>query len=171
MLYYHKCLHCLTAFASTEAHVDICDCEGPVMFMGRVHGDKWEKVEQRSVCDGRCTEAHGPHCDCECGGANHGTGRTVQTVVAEGKVKVVNPNDDILEEMKRGYKFRELRDAAENIYGKLFPRSAPLWSYEARVARSELNKALGLKIYDRRHNELITFILKYAPKLEKSKES
>jgi hypothetical protein len=63
MLYYHKCLHCLTPFSSTEKKVDICDCEGPVILMGRVHGEKWEKVENRAPCDGRCTQASGPVCN------------------------------------------------------------------------------------------------------------
>lgn len=25
-------------------------------------------------CDGRCYDAKGPHCDCVCGGRNHGVG-------------------------------------------------------------------------------------------------
>ena len=63
-LYYHKCNDCLTPFSSTERHIDFCDCNGSVEFMGVVQGDKYVKTENRSPCDGRCTHAHGPSCDC-----------------------------------------------------------------------------------------------------------
>lgn len=159
MLYYHKCNDCLTPFSSTEKHIDLCDCEGTVQFMGEVHGDKFIKTANRPACDGRCTHAHGPSCDCACGGANHGTGRTVQTIVSEGKVKVVDPQSDVYDDMVRGYKFREIRDYAQNLYSSLF--SLTPWDRSARLAKAQLNKALSLKLYDRRQQELINFIAKY----------
>jgi hypothetical protein len=99
MLYYHKCLDCLTPFASAERKIDTYDCDGPVIFMGIIKGEKWEKTGTRPACDGRCTHAHGPSCDCACGGANHGTGRVVNVVVLEGKVKVDKPEDDVADDM------------------------------------------------------------------------
>jgi hypothetical protein len=158
MLYYHKCNDCLTPFSSIEKKVDICDCGGSIAYMGIVQGDKWEKTEQRAPCDGRCTHAHGPHCDCSCGGVNHGTGRVVATIVAEGKVKVVSPSADIYDEMVRGYKFRELRDNAEALFTKTFA-GFDKWSREVRLARRDLNHALGLKVYDRREKAIIAFVL------------
>lgn len=159
MLYYHKCDDCLTPFASTEQKVDECDCGGAVTFMGIVCGDKWQHTENRPACDGRCTHASGPHCDCECGGINHGTGRVVATVVREGKVKVVDPSKDIYDEMVRGYKFRELRDKAEDLFDKVFA-TVPAWEHARRVARWELDKALSLKVYALRHKAMIEFVLK-----------
>lgn len=160
MLYYHKCLDCLTPFSSTEKKIDECDCCGPVILMGIVHGDKFVKHENRPACDGRCTHAHGPTCDCACGGANHGTGRVVNVIVSEGKVKVVDPSEDILDDMVRGYKYREVRDYADTLYAKVFG-SLPTWDREARFARRELEKIKAMKVYDRRQQELINFIAKY----------
>jgi hypothetical protein len=162
VLYYHKCDDCLTTFSSTERHIDLCDCEGKVTFMGVVHGDKYVQTSNKAPCDGRCTHAMGPVCDCGCGGINHGTGRTVQTVIKEGKVQVVDPSKDIYDDMVRGYKFRELKNKAEDLYKKVFGHISP-WERDARVARFELNKALGLRVYDRRQKAIFEFIFKYGP--------
>ena len=42
--------------------------------------------EYLTPCDGRCTNAKGPSCDCKCHGANHGTGRLIERWVPTGKV-------------------------------------------------------------------------------------
>lgn len=159
MLYYHKCNDCLTPFSSTERHIDKCDCEGAVTFMGVVQGDKYVLTANRPACDGRCTHAHGPHCDCQCGGVNHGTGRIVQTIIKEGKVQVVKPDNDICDEMVRGYKFRDFRDFAERIY-VAFSALKGKWDYQVRVMRRDLDKVLSLRVYDRRHKALTDFIVK-----------
>jgi hypothetical protein len=159
MLYYHKCNDCLTPFSSGERRVDVCDCEGSVTFMGMVQGDKYVLAVNKPACDGRCTHAHGPHCDCQCGGVNHGTGRVVQTVIKEGKVHVVKPDSDIYDEMVRGYRFREFRDYAERIYAA-YSSTMPKWDYKVRSMRSNLDKTLSLKVYDRREKALTEFIIK-----------
>lgn len=156
MLYYHKCLDCLTPFSSTERKIDECDCCGPVILMGMVHGDKFIQQGNRPACDGRCTHAHGPSCDCACGGANHGTGRTVSVVVNEGKVKVIDPDKDIMEDMMRGYKYREIRDYAYNLLANMKG-----FVSDIRRARRELDKIVAMKVYDRRQQELVNFIAKY----------
>lgn len=53
-------------------------CEGKLRNRGPVKRDGrvWASG-QVSVCDGRCTSAQGVRCDCQCGGRNHGSGRTV----------------------------------------------------------------------------------------------
>lgn len=160
MLYYHKCHDCLTPFASSEKHIDLCDCNGPVSLMGIVHGDKYVQTANKPACDGRCTHAHGPVCDCACNGANHGTGRVVSTIVKEGKVQVVDPSKDILDDMVRGYKYRELRDYAWALYTKVFGHLS-VWDREARMVKQTLNKITSLKVYDRRQQELINFITKH----------
>ena len=160
MLYYHKCQDCLTAFTSTEEKVDECDCAGSVDFMGAVQGNHYVQTGMRAPCDGRCTEATGPICDCNCHGANHGTGRLVSTVLKEGKVVVSNPDADIHDEMVRGYKYRELRDKAEEIYSVVFA-GVPAFDYNARTERHALNKALGLRVYDRRQKAILEWVFKH----------
>jgi hypothetical protein len=110
--------------------------------MGQVHGDRYVKVEDRPACDGRCTHACGPSCDCACGGANHGTGKVVQTVVAEGKVKAVGLTE---EDIERAQLYRKLRDYAYSL--------TVSWR-EKRV----LDKIVDMKVYATRNNKLIDFI-------------
>jgi len=89
MLHYHKCDDCLTAFTSTERKVDFCDCNGTVTCMGQVHGHVYQRTEDKPACDGRCTHASGPECDCPCSGATHGSAQVVHTVVAPGNIKAI----------------------------------------------------------------------------------
>lgn len=173
-LYYHKCNDCLTPFSSTERHIDFCDCNGSVEFMGVVQGDKYVKTENRSPCDGRCTHAHGPSCDCECGGANHGTGRLVQVTVAEGKVKAFGLSE---EDVERAHKFRQLRDIAERLYGSKHAETIDARRLGTFVSRERylpmirdrqvLDKILALKVFARRQNDLLKFVIAnkdFAPK-------
>ena len=62
-----------------------CACGGEMEHMGRVEGDRLTKTEYRCPCDGRCTGALGPNCDCQCGGANHGSGRVVEVQIDAGR--------------------------------------------------------------------------------------
>ena len=82
----NKCMDCLSAFAVAEqARKMQCACGGSkVEYMGRVQGDKLKRTEERCACDARCTNAQGPVCDCQCGGLNHGTGRTVSVAITSG---------------------------------------------------------------------------------------
>jgi hypothetical protein len=124
--------------------------------MGQVKGDKYELIENRPACDGRCTHAHGPHCDCECGGVNHGTGMVVATVIKEGKVKAVNFSD---EDMLRAYKYRELKNYAEGQYTKFFSKGTDPWG--ANKMRRELDKIIAMRVYDPRLKALVAFIVKH----------
>jgi len=91
-----RCTLCLTVASvetvpSADWRCDICD--GTIENMGRVEGDRLVRVEERCACDGRCTGARGPLCECACGGVNHGTGRTVLVTIDMGgvpKVKFVD---------------------------------------------------------------------------------
>lgn len=154
ILYYHKCDDCLTPFSSTERRIDLCDCDGHVTFMGQVLGDKYVKTENRPACDGRCTHACGPHCDCACGGVNHGTGRLVATVVKEGKVKAVDFSE---EDLLRAYKYREIRNYARGLCSQ-----KQGWVERAEfLKRRELEKIEGMRVYDPRLKALVAFIGKY----------
>ena len=160
VLYYHKCSDCLTAFSSTEPKIHECECAcTEVVCMGRVYGNTYKQVENRPACDGRCTYASGPHCDCECGGCNHGTGRMVATVVREGKVKVIDPSADILDEMKRGYKYREFRNYAYTQCNL---------ETDVHIKRKmvrHLDKIVAMRVYDPRLKALVDFIVEHKRKV------
>jgi len=93
-----RCTRCLTV-AAIETQPNVRDwrcniCEGTIENMGRVEGDRLVKYEERCACDGRCTGARGPVCECHCGGVNHGTGRTVIVKIDVGGVPRVQFVDE-----------------------------------------------------------------------------
>jgi hypothetical protein len=79
----------------------------------------------------------------------------VATVIREGKVKVVDPSADILDEMKRGYKYRELRDYAQQ---KIV--DATVESYPRKCLQRLLDKIIAMRVYDPRLKALVAFIVK-----------
>jgi hypothetical protein len=164
-LYYHKCDDCLTAFSSPEKKIHFCDCNGTVTLMGEVQGNKYIRKEDRSPCDGRCTDACGPMCDCICGGANHGTGRLVQVVVAEGIIKATGLSE---EDVNRAILYRGLRDHAEKLYSDKYGQAQQMrgnYQFVERdiylgmiKARRKLDHAISLRVHGTRINALVAFI-------------
>lgn len=75
-LHYYRCRDCLSiATAEDYKPAAICShCDGRLSYMGRVQRARLVVTEDVCKCDGRCTFARGPSCDCSCGGANHGAG-------------------------------------------------------------------------------------------------
>lgn len=65
-----------------------CVCDGKLELLGRVCRARRGLVldGERCACDGRCTNAPGPSCDCKCGGVNHGTGRMVPIEIDAGGI-------------------------------------------------------------------------------------
>lgn len=62
-------------------------CGGDVEYLGPVNKHYLIfQTEIRCACDGRCTGAIGPSCDCQCGGENHGTGAVVEVVTRIDKL-------------------------------------------------------------------------------------
>ena len=58
-------------------------CKGYILghkIMGKVYGSHLVTVTLAPPCDGRCTNAQGPSCDCLCGGANHGSKKLVEVL-------------------------------------------------------------------------------------------
>lgn len=82
-------------------------CNEPALrYMGRVQKTNLVKDVVKSACDLRCTNAVGPHCDCVCSNANHGTHRLVIFNKVVGKLEVVekdllNGNENYLARIKR----------------------------------------------------------------------
>jgi hypothetical protein len=102
-----RCLLCLSvAYVTTDprrlvgAKTDWkCSlCKGDIEMMGKVVWERLEETTQVSVCDARCTNARGPLCACPCGGANHGTKRTVSVTHDHGEAPEVNmpPSEEAL---------------------------------------------------------------------------
>ena len=89
--YYWRCRDCLSVFAVDGEYRDMrCACGGTARCMGRVQGVRLTRTEHLCPCDGRCTGASGPSCDCSCGGENHGTGRVVPVAVDVGAAPVAS---------------------------------------------------------------------------------
>jgi hypothetical protein len=90
--WYYRCGDCLTPVAlegpKPPGSVD-CVCGGNLTLMGRVVRSRVVADATRCPCDGRCTGAVGPACDCECGAANHGSGRVERYTIDQGKATLV----------------------------------------------------------------------------------
>jgi|ERR1051325_3043711 hypothetical protein len=64
-------------------------CKGLIehhKIMGKVHRNRLVNIELQTPCDGRCTGAQGPSCDCQCGGANHGSNKLVEVIRDAGAI-------------------------------------------------------------------------------------
>lgn len=167
MLYYHKCDDCLTAFTTVESHVDFCDCNGVVTMMGVVQGDKYVKTENKPACDGRCTHASGPHCDCQCGGVNHGTGKLVAVVVKEGKVYATSLTE---EDVERAHMYRKVKALAEETLIKRWAETKAKIDSRVWIERADyvgyinatraLEKAIAMRQHLPRIKALTDFIIK-----------
>ena len=89
--YFVRCRICL-AVAAIEEHphqVQCGICDAPMEYMGRVERDRLIRDELRTPCDDRCTFARGNHCDCKCGGKNHGSKMLVTVRHDCGPVPIV----------------------------------------------------------------------------------
>ena len=84
--HFYRCPDCLTVSAAEhEGYGPLyrltCElCLAHVEHMGHVDRLTPEQVKRRAYvcpCDGRCTGATGPKCECKCGGENHGTNALV----------------------------------------------------------------------------------------------
>lgn len=134
-----------------------CACGGKLEVMGSVRdmrGGTWERTEHISVCDDRCTCAVGPKCECPCGGANHGTGRTVEVVREVGAVRLATCPEAA---RVRGAEYRAALEAARARitarYGDVRARKAAgeyldgdtYWGF--RHAGEALTKAARLRTH------------------------
>lgn len=121
--HFYRCLACLDVIAVEGARLmphhdgrrDVgpyCDCGGKLDWMGRVRQNNLVRFEERCPCDSRCTCATGPNCDCSCGGANHGTKRTVTVTIVTGKAPTVNAREDLETRKARAAEFTAAKTAA-----------------------------------------------------------
>lgn len=92
---YLRCRDCLTTVVvegKVAANPTCAACGGTFARVGVVKAARVFRLEERCACDGRCTNAPGPSCDCSCGGVNHGTGRVVTVEVEIGRAVVRTPD-------------------------------------------------------------------------------
>ena len=128
---YYRCSDCLTAMV-VEGHAPkgaLCACGGKLSYIGAVRRHRVVRLEDHAVCDGRCTSATGPSCDCQCGGEHHGSGRIVTVVAADlgpARVTALTP----VEQSSRANAYRAAR--AELDTAVLSCRLA--WAFEIRRA-------------------------------------
>ncbi len=124
--WFFKCGDCLSVMATAEnlrcdvdgraAIAPRCTCGGKLKFMGEIKRERLTVTEAHSACDGRCTNAPGPSCDCKCGGENHGTQRIVEVVRDLGpapRLRTPNP--------ARAEEFRAAKDRALLAFDARYP--------------------------------------------------
>lgn len=72
--------------------------------------------DEDCTCDGRCTGARGPNCDCHCGGENHGKGMVVAAELGVGGRVTFGPPADADAARARAAEYleatRAIREAA-----------------------------------------------------------
>ena len=134
MRHYYRCADCLSVI-TTEVKVrpvqippsysysygECGACSGRMEYLGEVCRDHLVRRELRVPCDARCTGAAGPHCECQCGGENHGSNRLVEVIVEVGKL----PRFMVPEKARaKGEAYRELlrvvRTAQDARFGRVF---------------------------------------------------
>ena len=115
--HFWQCSYCLTIGVTDSTLISPkCGiCTQDVNYLGYAgpDGKKLLRNEDRCPCDGRCTGATGPNCTCQCGGANHGSGRLVTVTIEAGKVPIINLNDD--QGLARANEYKALRLKARDI--------------------------------------------------------
>jgi hypothetical protein len=116
-----------------------CDCGAAAdrqEHMGKVGPSGLSREFERCACDGRCTDALGPRCDCHCGGKNHGTHRVVRTVVVDGLPRI--DASATLEKRLAGVEqVRAAREAALARIRAAYPEACDLIARGERVPSYE----------------------------------
>lgn len=118
--HFYKCPLCLAVCAIETEHQIFPSCQHcstALEYMGRVERDNLVKDHVRCACDGRCTGAVGPKCDCHCGGVNHGTGAVVRFTTIEGKI--VAETQPTAKQISEAREFIATRDAALDEWRRL----------------------------------------------------
>ena len=132
MRHYYRCVDCLSVVVADDkirpvqippsyaySYGECGACGGRIEYLGEVCRDHWQRRELRVPCDARCTGAIGPHCECQCGGENHGSNRLVEVVVETGKLpRLMVPGDA----GAKGEAYRELLRAVRSAHDGRFDR-------------------------------------------------
>ncbi len=146
--YYYRCSDCLsTVVLEEKLSVVECACGGRLEFLGPVTDEgRWKRIEERPPCDGRCTGARGPKCDCSCGGKNHGT-QFLVTVERDGGVARVHPPDP--EAIRRAEEYRAGITRVRQVLARTFG-----YQYERFIARQYVHSETAYWFMRNVHAEL-----------------
>jgi hypothetical protein len=139
-------------------------CAGKVTRRGFIKPDRHAfHVEERSVCDARCTDANGVDCNCSCSGRNHGSRRVVNVEVIDGIVtlaldsaKCAALSAKRLPEIERSETLRdELVARLEAVFlpeltkyrgGEWMPSEMWVRKNALNTIRAAIRHAMGLKV-------------------------
>jgi len=135
--------------------------------MGKVTGQRYEKVEDICACNEICQSAQGPKCSCKCGGKHHGLSLYIPTVIESGIVKLEASNrlKAIEKAMRLGNEYRAAADVAleaiKRFYGQSFTdhsngawiANKTLWANIGK-AKNKLRIAKGYKVHKTRMKKL-----------------
>lgn len=162
MRHYYRCNDCLTVSSVDGDQLTgaLCGaCGGKLEHMGRVHAATLVKGSAQCVCDARCTCAMGPHCDCQCGGENHGIGMAGFVIVDKvvGSVPRVMPRHPDIARMVAAEYRAALADAERRLaampgaIAQSGGQRVPYGVYmDFQGARQALWHARGLKVHKTR---------------------
>lgn len=159
---FYRCTNCCHVFAIEQTERGAvpnltCACEGVCAFMGFVGrgGTRLFDEGKRCPCDARCTHAKGPHCDCSCGGANHGSHALVTVIIDLGKAPKIRMLDTAAI-MARAAEYKAAREPLVAELQRLADeKRASGWLSDAGFRRScelrrILNRAAELKSHKSR---------------------
>lgn len=159
-MYYLRCKQCLEPMRMSERCPGArCVCGGDLEYLGVVTGNRWRRAEELTPCDGRCTNAQGPNCDCRCRGENHGSGRTVTVLRDAGRI-VLQPAS-AAECARRAEEYRaavqSVHNALQARYGddyEAYQRGTWIPSAQLRRYVWRLRGAASKKVHSLRLKEL-----------------
>jgi hypothetical protein len=173
MRHFYRCNDCLTVMATDEEIKRTADergfmrygvcaaCDGWISYMGRVEHHRVWHTEHVCPCDGRCTGASGPSCDCQCGGVNHGSGMLVPVDKSGPMPRFMAPPDA----RRKAEEYTRLCDAFETAwqakYGDIVARKSAgeyirnfSFYLEALEEWKAYNKACAMKTHGGRNKRL-----------------
>lgn len=173
LLHFYRCKGCLSTVCVDRQLNDwkhdtesgnwyqpkpVCQlCDERMLYQGQVNNGRVTNHHYGSPCDGRCTGAQGPDCDCQCGGANHGTGRVVKYTVDNGAAVVHTVPTAKAKKVAAEYKealataeaFIESQPHYQDyIRGHWISDKSAWW--RIRGLRTQISKAASMKTHKRR---------------------
>lgn len=180
--HFYRCTDCLTVVALEETlplvrnqngmeRVNaVCDsCEGSFEYMGKTKGLDAYSLRQLShyacVCDGKCTNALGPNCDCVCGGKNHGSKQVVAVYKDCPVPRVLVPKDASVKAVEYRRLVSEVRQAYEAKYGEVNKKKSEgeyignfNFYLEGQYDRVSFNKARSMRTHKGRNTKLTALL-------------
>ncbi len=135
--HFYRCRDCLTVLCCdaqpgrlghgghAAAGLTCGACGGREEYMGQAgkQPGRLTRTSMESVCDDRCTSARGPHCECRCGGRNHGSGRWVLVTRDAGEAPTITPGTarEVAQAKARAEEYRAAVEQARERLGWFWP--------------------------------------------------